>query len=99
MLVQAWAQNPNWKHDFFGANYEPLSQIKSRWDPDMVFYVTPGVNADHMVAIGDRLCRVQGPAPETPFNAAPIGDNRNVARHFKDYVSFPRLYQGHSYDP
>jgi hypothetical protein len=59
----------------------------------MIFYVTPGVNADLMLADGDRLCRVQGPAIKSVTGAAPLGDNRNVAKHFSDYVAFPQLYE------
>jgi hypothetical protein len=59
----------------------------------MVFYVTPGINADLVIAKGDRLCMVQGPSPEYLSESAPIGDNQNIAPHVKDYVSFPQLYR------
>ena len=63
----------------------------------MVFYVTPGVNADTMVYKGDgRLCKVEGPVPKVENDAAPIGDNKNLIRFIrrKESPSFPRLYQG-----
>jgi hypothetical protein len=46
-----------------------------------------------MIAKGDRLCRLQGPSPQYVGDSAPYGDNRNIAPHVKDYVSFPRLYR------
>jgi hypothetical protein len=66
----------------------------------MVFYVTPGINADTMVYREDgRLCKVEGPPPKVENNAAPIGDNKNLITHYKDYVAFPRLYQGKGLPP
>jgi hypothetical protein len=60
----------------------------------MVFYVTPGVNADHVQVKGDRVCLVRGALPATPLNAPPIGDNHNIAPFVKDYASFPKLFRG-----
>ena len=66
----------------------------------MVFYVTPGINADTMVYREDgRLCKIEGPPPKVKNNAAPIGDNKNLITHHKDYVAFPRLYQGKGLPP
>jgi hypothetical protein len=66
----------------------------------MVFYVTPGINADTMVYREDgRLCKVDGPLPKVTNNAAPIGDNKNLVTHRKDYVAFPKLYQGKGLPP
>ena len=59
----------------------------------MIFYVTPGINADLMIARGDRLCMLQGPSPQYEFDSAPTGDNQNIAPQVKDYASFPELYQ------
>jgi hypothetical protein len=58
----------------------------------MVFYVTPGINADLMIAQEDRLCMLQGPSLQYEFDSAPTGDNQNIAPHVKDYASFPHLY-------
>jgi hypothetical protein len=60
----------------------------------MTFYVTPGINADHISISGDRLCLVQGALPASPMNAPPIGDNHNLAPYAADYVSFPNLHYG-----
>jgi hypothetical protein len=60
----------------------------------MVFYVTPGVNADHVSVSGDRVCLVRGALPATPLFAPPIGDNHNKAPFVQDYVSFPKIFSG-----
>src|ERR1700712_427523 len=96
---QAWVENPNWKQDFWGANYERLSQLKEKWDPNMLFYVTPGINADHMVSKDGRLCKNTGPPIRTPSNMAPVGDNRNDGEHDKAVVTFPLLYVGKGLPP
>jgi hypothetical protein len=91
---QAWIGNPNWKKDFWGPNYAKLSEIKSKWDPDMLFWVTPGINADHMVVSNGRLCRVQGAPPKVENDACPIPDNENKFRYQKERPKFPMRYQG-----
>ena len=60
----------------------------------MVFYVTPGINADHMVAKGGRLCKLQGPAEKLERDIAPLGDNRNDVVYAGDKVTFPLLFNG-----
>jgi hypothetical protein len=57
----------------------------------MVFYVTPGINADHMSAREGRLCKISQPEA-TGNNMAPLGDNRNGVRYAGDKVTFPLLY-------
>lgn len=92
---QAWIGNPNWRETFWGPHYEKLSEIKSKWDPNMVFYVTPGINADHMVFREDgRLCKASGPIQRVALDASPIGDNKNKYVHKKMPVTFPIVYQG-----
>jgi hypothetical protein len=60
-----------------------------------VFYVTPGINADHMQYTEEgRLCRVQGTAPKVPNDASPIGDNKNPYQYSAGYPIFPSLYMG-----
>jgi hypothetical protein len=92
--LQAWVGNPNWKQDFWGPNYPKLSEIKKKWDPDMLFWVTPGINADHMVVSNGRLCKVQGAAPKVQNDACPISDNQNHFRYAKERPKFPMRYQG-----
>src|ERR1700753_2987871 len=73
---QAYHGATNWKWRFWGANYGRLSQIKTTYDPNMVFWNTPGINADFMEVRGGRLCRVEGNGTTT-FDAGPppLSDN------------------------
>ena len=65
----------------------------------MVFYVTPGINADNMVAKQGRLCKVHGAPMSIERNIAPLGDNRNDIVYKGDKVTFPLLYQGKGKSP
>jgi hypothetical protein len=67
----------NWQDVFWGSNYPKLSQIKTKYDPDMLFYVTPGINAD-LMAPNDKgaLCRASS-SSKSVF--PPVGDNKNLA--------------------
>jgi hypothetical protein len=58
----------------------------------MLFYVTPGINADHMVAKDGRLCKVQGAPAKMERDVAPLGDNRNDVVYKGDKVTFPLLF-------
>jgi hypothetical protein len=60
----------------------------------MVFYVTPGINADNMVARNGRLCKVQGPISKLERDIPPLGDNRNPIIYRGERISFPVLYNG-----
>ncbi|KAL4808590.1 hypothetical protein BDV18DRAFT_150977 [Aspergillus unguis] len=51
---------PNWKQVFFGDNYDKLSQIKSKWDPNNFFYAYKGVNSDYWTVSEDgRMCKAK----------------------------------------
>jgi hypothetical protein len=76
-VTQAYPLEPNWKQTFWGSNYEKLSHLKSKYDPDMVFWVTPGINADLMEVREERVCKVTTPRKDT---SAPKGDNTNSPR-------------------
>jgi hypothetical protein len=66
----------------------------------MVFYVTPGINADHMVAREDgRLCKVSGPIQRVANDASPIGDNKNKYIFAETGPVFPIVYQGKGKPP
>ena len=39
-------QDPEWKHTFYGENYQKLVQVKKEWDPWNVFWVISGVLSD-----------------------------------------------------
>jgi hypothetical protein len=62
----------------------------------MVFYVTPGINADHMIAKDGRLCKVQGAPVKMERDMAPLGDNRNDVVYKGDKITFPILKSGKS---
>jgi hypothetical protein len=59
----------------------------------MVFYATPGINADRMIAKDGRLCRNPGES-HSDSDRAPDGDNQNHGDHDKPYPSFPILAKG-----
>ena len=50
--------NPNWKVDYFGANYDRLLAVKKKYDPNDLFYAIASVGNDvWKVASDGRLCR------------------------------------------
>ena len=74
---EAFALEPDWKKSFWGANYARLSQIKAKWDPDMLLWTTPGINADLYEARAGRVCKRVGAYTK---NTAPLSDNANNGR-------------------
>lgn len=49
---------PDWKVDFFGSNYDKLLSIKNKWDPTGVFYILKGVGSDAWTVAEDgRMCQ------------------------------------------
>lgn len=75
-INEASFNETNWQENFWGSNYPKLSEIKTKYDPNFLFYVTPGINAEQWNA-NDKgaLCRVQA-GVKSIF--PPIGDNKNV---------------------
>lgn len=72
---------PGWRTAFWGNNYERLSSIKNKYDPDHLFWVTPGINADDWAVDGDRICRNTATLVDTKSAALdlpPKTDNVNV---------------------
>jgi len=74
---EAFPLSENWQQDFWGANYPKLSQLKAKYDPKMLLWVSPGINADYYEVRDNRVCKrltkyVQKTAPPT--------DNRNYGR-------------------
>jgi hypothetical protein len=65
----------------------------------MVFYVTPGVNADKIVAKDGRLCKVSGAPVRLAGDIPPVSDNQNEGPHDKARSSWPVLYQGKGLPP
>ncbi|KAJ3962531.1 hypothetical protein N0V92_000697 [Colletotrichum tropicale] len=69
-LNEASVEESDWQESFYGGNYPRLSQIKSRWDPNDVFYAVTAVGSERWIVLdGDqgvqtqngRLCRVSSP--------------------------------------
>jgi len=57
-MNEADVNNPNWREEFYGANWEKLLQVKQRWDPDSLLYAQTAVGSDVWRAAADgRLCR------------------------------------------
>ncbi|CAG8952006.1 hypothetical protein HYFRA_00000742 [Hymenoscyphus fraxineus] len=49
---------PNWQTSFWGSNYARLSKIKAQLDPNMTFWVTPGIDAERAEFVNGRVCLV-----------------------------------------
>lgn len=62
---------------FWGSNYPKLSQIKTKYDPTLVFYATPGINADQMTA-NEKGALCKAPEAQTKSIFPPMGDNKNI---------------------
>jgi hypothetical protein len=43
---------PQWQSAFWGSNYQRLRQVKSRYDPDGLFFVHHGVGSEPWSADG-----------------------------------------------
>lgn len=58
-MNEATFDNAHWKEDYFGANYQRLLSVKTRYDPDGTFWASAAVGSDAWKK-GDqgRLCRV-----------------------------------------
>ncbi|KAK3062649.1 hypothetical protein LTS18_003624, partial [Coniosporium uncinatum] len=67
-----------WKSVFWGPNYARLLRIKQKYDPQGIFWVTPGVGADLFEVKEGRVCKAAGTA--SAANALPpLNDNSNYA--------------------
>ncbi|OTB00611.1 hypothetical protein M426DRAFT_267397 [Hypoxylon sp. CI-4A] len=57
---EAVFDNPNWKADYFGENYNRLLEIKNKYDPEFALWQHTSVGADAYweVARDGRLCRI-----------------------------------------
>ena len=57
---EATFDDPDWKVDYFGENYDALLEIKKKYDPDFALWQHTSVGADAYweVAEDGRLCRV-----------------------------------------
>ena len=68
----------------WGTNYAKLTQIKTKYDPKGLLYVSPGVNADLYEARDGRVCK-----RTTPYTGktAPESDNPNLGRIIKGSIN------------
>jgi FAD/FMN-containing dehydrogenase len=58
-MSEADFRNPKWKEEFYGVNWDRLSEVKSKWDPEALLYATTAVGSDEWKVDADgRLCRV-----------------------------------------
>jgi hypothetical protein len=79
----------DYKEQFWGSNYPKLSQIKKKYDPNQIFWITPGVNADEMhVGKSGRVCVTGKNHPEVSRSRiAPTADTDNEA-DMSDFDAF-----------
>ncbi|THU98257.1 FAD binding domain protein [Dendrothele bispora CBS 962.96] len=57
-LNEAALNDPDFKIDFYGPNYNKLLQIKDKWDPDQILYGSISVGGDRWHETDEgRLCR------------------------------------------
>ncbi|KAL4762065.1 uncharacterized protein BDW70DRAFT_167241 [Aspergillus foveolatus] len=58
---EATFDNPDWKTDYFGTNYDTLLRVKQRYDPGHALYGAATVGSDYWSMQGDgRLCVAAG---------------------------------------
>ncbi|CBF78970.1 hypothetical protein AN7153.2 [Aspergillus nidulans FGSC A4] len=58
---EATFDNPDWKTDYFGTNYDTLLQVKEKYDPGHALYGAATVGSDYWSMQGDgRLCVAAG---------------------------------------
>ena len=60
-MNEATFDNPDWKEDYFGENYDRLLKIKKKYDPNFALWQHTSVGADAYWEVADdgRLCRVR----------------------------------------
>ncbi|KAI8935070.1 hypothetical protein NX059_007665 [Plenodomus lindquistii] len=70
-MNEADFRQPNWQSTFFGTNFDKLSAVKSKYDPENLFYILKGVGSDAWsVGKDGRMCRV-GPQKKPRGQRAP----------------------------
>lgn len=67
-LNEAAVDEADWKHEFYGQQYERLVEIKKKYDPKSVFYATTAIGSDEwevrapymgVTTQNGKLCRVE----------------------------------------
>jgi hypothetical protein len=80
-LNEASTEVLDWRKIYWGQNYERLSAIKKKYDPQHFFWVTPGVDAEAWaVQDNGKLCRTKplsGNPADWNKDRAPVSDNPN----------------------
>lgn len=67
-LNEADPVDGDWKRNYYGSNYQRLLSVKSKYDPEGIFYARHAVGSDAWVQHGDgRLCRAGEQGPLTLF--------------------------------
>ncbi|KAF2032365.1 FAD/FMN-containing isoamyl alcohol oxidase-like protein MreA [Setomelanomma holmii] len=57
-MNEADFRNPKWKEEFYGSNWERLSGLKKKWDPEGLLYATTAVGSEEWIQDkAGRLCR------------------------------------------
>lgn len=57
-MNEADFQQPNWQWTFFGTNYAELVYLKTKWDPNLIFYANRGVGSEYWnISSSGRMCR------------------------------------------
>ncbi|KAI0179037.1 hypothetical protein GGR52DRAFT_569941 [Hypoxylon sp. FL1284] len=57
-MNEATYDNPDWKEDYYGVNYDRLLDIKKHYDPSFLLYGPASVGSDHWAVASDgRLCK------------------------------------------
>ncbi|KAJ4208231.1 hypothetical protein NW759_013666 [Fusarium solani] len=82
-INEASTEQEHWTTAFWGTNYPRLSKIKSEIDPNMTFWTSPGINADHMEVVDGRACLID-PPPDGPSLIPPPTDRHVIADLAKD---------------
>ncbi|KAF2429945.1 FAD-binding domain-containing protein [Tothia fuscella] len=89
----------NWQTTYWGKHYPKLAEVKKKYDPTSLFWVTPGIGAEAWTAQPDgRLCRSERSSTNATAAFAPLNDNKNDADpHVIDEIAgsaFPIKYSG-----
>jgi FAD binding domain/Berberine and berberine like len=59
-MNEARFNNPDWKADFYGVNYDGLLGVKKKYDPDFMLYGPAAVGHDYWIVAADgRLCKAE----------------------------------------
>ncbi|KAF2669532.1 hypothetical protein BT63DRAFT_455513 [Microthyrium microscopicum] len=72
--IGVYGNEPNYKQAFWRKNYPKLSEIKTKYDPTNLLWVTPGVNGEMMTVKSGRVCKNNQPSKDA-MSVAEYSDN------------------------